>query len=359
MRLLLLQTLIVSTVVLVGANSTRAGLLVEAVVVDPRLAATGALATDGSSLFTVSPVTTAPFVRVFSVPVGGGALTQLYSYNGQAIPNFVAPSGIAVLGEDLYWIDAQSGSITDTQILSAPKDGSGSVTAIYNGRTVGEPIVDGASLATDGSKLYTADRVQGRIHSLNPDGSGITQLASRYGGFFDRAHGSAIAVLDGTVWIADSGLAGFGDTPPRVQSVSISGGAVSTLFLGALADFRPNGIAVGADLIYLSNGNQILQMPRAGGTPSLFLTDPSFGSLGSLVLHGDTLYAMDAGATTIWRISPTAVPEPSSVALLGMGALGLVGVAWRRRSAARGWKNPESNSARESCGAKDAETNAP
>jgi hypothetical protein len=53
--------------------------------------------------------------------------------------------------------------------------------------------------------------------------------------------------------------------------------------------------------------------------------DPSFGSQGSI------------GANDPWIIAdggtPTPTPEPSTLALLGVGVIGLLGYAWRRRRA--------------------------
>ncbi len=67
-----------------------------------------------------------------------------------------------------------------------PTDGLGAklVTAIYTGSDVGQPIVDGSGLVSDGTKLYAADEVDGTVASVNFDGSGLTILGSRYAGGF-------------------------------------------------------------------------------------------------------------------------------------------------------------------------------
>jgi hypothetical protein len=247
-------------------------------------------------------------------------LTTLYG-------GLTSPNDITTIGSQLFWIDANSGPITDTQILKAPKSGGGSITAIYTGALVGQPIVDGSGITTDGTRLYTADEVQGRVHRLNPDGSGLTQLGgNRYGGFFDREHFNSIAVNDGIVYIADQGKSGFSDTPPRVQSIPVGGGSFSTLFTGDSATFSPNGIAVGSDTIFLTNRNQILEMPLTGGTPTLLVSDPRFSThLAGLTFFNDALYVAD-GAGAIWKVDlaqTSAVPEPGSLTLFGIGALTL------------------------------------
>lgn len=132
---------------------------------DPDLKAPLYIATDGVTLF-VTGVNSSDTQSIFSLPIGGGKVSRLY-------PAF-NPNEITIIGSNLFWIDPNSGPITDTQILRAPKSGAGPITAIYTGSLVGQPIVDGVGITTDGVKLYTADEVQGRVHRLSPDGSGLT-----------------------------------------------------------------------------------------------------------------------------------------------------------------------------------------
>lgn len=119
------------------------------------------IATDGTSVYIQDSST------VYSLPTTGGSASFLYA------STYVF--GVTVIGADVFWGDAQSGPVTDTQIFKAPKSVGGPVTAIYTGAFSGQPIVDITGLETDGTRLYSADAVQGRVHSLNPDGSGITQ----------------------------------------------------------------------------------------------------------------------------------------------------------------------------------------
>ena len=95
---------------------------------------------------------------------------------------------------------------------------------------------------------------EGRVHRLDATSpvSNITQLGTRYGGFFEREHLNWVDVEDGTAYIADSGHPGYGDTPPRVQSIPVAGGPFTDLYVGTLPDFAPGGIAIGGDTIYLS-----------------------------------------------------------------------------------------------------------
>jgi hypothetical protein len=154
------------------------------------------ITTDGVNLYIIAGNPNGTHT-ISSLPIGRGTLTTLYS-------DLTTPTGITTLGSDVVWIDANSGPITDKQILKAPKTGGGPITAIYTGALVGQPIVDGSGITTDGTRLYTTDEVQGRVHRLNPDGSDLTQLGgNRYGGFFDREHTNSIAVNDGIVYIAD------------------------------------------------------------------------------------------------------------------------------------------------------------
>src|SRR3954471_6562881 len=61
---------------------------------------------------------------IATVSTSGGAVATLYS-------GATSANSLTVIGNNLFWIDANSGPFTDTQILTASKAGGGAVTAIY------------------------------------------------------------------------------------------------------------------------------------------------------------------------------------------------------------------------------------
>jgi uncharacterized repeat protein (TIGR03803 family) len=81
----------------------------------------------------------------------------------------------------------------------------------------------------------------------------------------------------------------------------------------------------------------VFSVPVSGGTPTTLVSfngtngeDP----IGSLTLTGSTLYGttLEGGANnngTVFALNPT--PEPSSIALLALGAIGLGATVHRRR----------------------------
>lgn len=232
---------------------------------------------------------------ILSVPIQGGAASTLYV-------TFTAHS-IAIIGADMFWIDPNSGPVTDTQILRAPKDGSGPITAIYTGASVGQPIVDGSGLTTDGVKLFSADEVQGRVHSLNLDGSGLVQLNGiRYGGFFDTEHLNTIAHREGVLFIADAGK--VGSFTPKIVTIPTSGGSFTTHFEGSPL-VTPFDIAVGNGTVFVADlgANTIWSMPITGGTPTVpvlgsptvLVSGPPFVQIIGLTFFNNALFVTDTG----------------------------------------------------------------
>lgn len=257
-----------------------------------------------------------------SVGTNGGAVSPLYN-------SLVTPNGLAVIGSTLFWVDANSGPITDTQILMATDAGGGTVTPIYTGSAVGQPLVDGIGLVTDGSKLYTTDEVAGAVFSLNPDGSALTQLGpNRYVGGFGAEHGNWVTQVNGILYILDGGRLGVDS--PQVVSIPVGGGpSFTSLWVGSPFS-TPSGITEGNGVLYIGDGSTIWSMPLTGGPPTVFFSGGPLMDIseGGIFFDNGSLYVTDVGAESIFRIDTT--PEPASAALIGTG-LGLVGVIARRR----------------------------
>ncbi len=306
--------------ILIGGASSDGAHIVLVVDDDPVLGTPRSVVTDGVDLYLAGSNATSG-TGVFRVPIGGGAVTQLYSA--------VSPNGVTLVGSDVFWIDANSGPITDTEVLKAPKSGAGPVTAIYTGSDVGQPIVDGSDITTDGTTLYTVDQFGGQVHSMDTSGGGLTDVSpDRFGGGFSTERNPNIALDGGTLYVGDNGHPS-GTGPPGVFSVPATGGSFTTLFSStypALSQLA--GIAVGNGTIFLTEGNEILSMPVGGGTPTTFATDPSFGFLRGMTIFGNKLYVVGSTNTAVDGIWSIVIPEPSTFAL---AALGLLGIGWRRR----------------------------
>ncbi len=289
------------------------------------------IASDGSTVFVQDAGT------VYSLPSSGGTATSLYS--GSYI------FGVAVIGANVSWGDAQSGPVTDSQIFRAPKAGGGPATAIYTGAFVGEPIVDIMGLETDGTKLYSADAVQGRVHSLNPDGSGLTQIGpSRYGGYFSGAHQNSIAVGDGMVFIGESGVptasgcSGLCNPGVYAHSASTLTGSFSTLLAGpTFSGDGVRGITYGDGTVFATQGDTIYLIEPTGGLLDT-LTDSNFHDLRGITYDDGALYVVDqfGGSGRILRVALNGevVPEPATVLLTSLGMAGLA--LTRRRVIRRG-----------------------
>src|SRR5262249_17798696 len=142
-------------------------------------------------------------------------------------------------------------------------------------------------------------------------------------------HGNRVTIDGMTVYVADSGNSSYGDTPPRVQSIPLGGGSFTDLFVGTLPGFSPQGIAVQGSTLYLTSGNQILQMPTTGGTPTVFATDPRFGNLTGLTFFNSALYVVDnhAGFAEVWKVGFAAATSTSiSAPTVTYGSNGVVTV---------------------------------
>lgn len=257
---------------------------------DPLLKLPVAVTTDGTYLYIASMNASCCQTDIVRMPITGGPAERLYTISGPS----TNVGQIALNGSDLFVIDAQSGPFTDTQIFRAPKDGSGSLTAIYTGSAAGNEIVDGGGIVTDGAFLYTADYVQGRIHRLNFDATGITTIvSSRYGGFFDTERKNSLALNNDILYIADAGRSGV--AVPEILSIPKTGGSFTSLWQGAPL-VSPRGIAILGDEIFLVDpgaNNTIWRLPLTGGQPQAMVSNFQFTNIYGITAFGNNLYVTD------------------------------------------------------------------
>lgn len=255
------------------------------------------IATDGKHLFYGDAD---PHWAIWSVPINGGQ-------GGKSILLYTSPGPgqMLVIGKELFWIDPNSGPDRDTQILRAPKQGGGPVRPIYKGSERGQPIVDGSGLTTDGRRLYSADMVQGRVHTLRLDGRGLNQLGpKRYQGFFETGHPNTIAQSEGKLFVVSSGRKNV--MLPQVAVIPTRGGASFSVLHSGKPFVTPVDVAVGRGVIFVADAgaNVVWRLPVDGGTPKPAFTEPKLVGLTSIALIRDTLFVVDAG-----RTSPKAEPD--------------------------------------------------
>ncbi len=264
------------------------------------------LATDGTDWF-VSGVRQDNSQSIFKFPFAGGAVDAPYV-------GLTSPLSVAVLGSDVYWIDPNSGPISDTQIRKAPKTGLGPVTSIYTGSSVGEPLVDGSGLTTDGTVLYAADEFAGKVFRLNPDGSNFTASAAgaRFAANFPSERLITVAHEAGVLYFADAGRSGADSPTPKILSLPVAGSTFTTLGNGAPL-VSPAGIAVMGGKVYVSDpgaGNTIWQLPLAGGTPVAYYSGAPLQGIAGLAAYNGELYVADSTGGAIYRLAQTPAAAP-------------------------------------------------
>ena len=242
---------------------------------------------------------------IFSIPVGGGTPTMLYSFDGT---NGKYPVGSLTLsGSTLFGMTNQGGFDDYGTIFSIPVGGgTPMVLASFNGTNGANPWGD---LTLIGSTLYGMAESGGTygvgtIFSLLASGGTPTVLAS-----FDRTTNGADPLGDLTLSPDRSTFYGMTET----------GGAYGYAN-------GPNGYGT------------IFSIPVGGGPLTTLLSfNGTNGKLphGSLTLSPDgrTLYGMatsggDYGFGTIFSLT---IPEPSTFALLGIGSAVFLAWGWWRR----------------------------
>jgi uncharacterized repeat protein (TIGR03803 family) len=287
---------------------------------------------------------------VFSLPVTGGTPTLLATFNGTNGKFPYTYSGLVVSGGMLYGTTNIGGANNDGTVFSVPVTG-GTLTTLYSFDNAGHGYNPyGGLTLVDGTLYGTAvsggPAGHGTVFSLPITGGTPTVLASFSGGVNGANPEGGLTVVGGTLYgtTQRGGTSNFG----TVFSLPIGGGTPTILanFSSSAGTNPVSTLATDGTNLFgtaysggSGNYGTVFSLPINGGTgtPTVlgaFNTTNGRLPTGNLTLLNGTLYGTAQGGGselygTIYSL-PAPVPEPGSVALL-LGGIFAVGMGRRRR----------------------------
>jgi uncharacterized repeat protein (TIGR03803 family) len=300
------------------------------------------LSSDGSTFYGTTESGGGPHGAVFSVPVGGGALTDLAKFNGA---NGASPDGsLTLIGSTLYGTTVGGGANSAGTVFSAPVGGGAPTVLASFGFSNGEGPRGSLTLSSDGSTFYGTTE-SGALFSVPVGGGTPTALAGFNGANGEDPFGSLTLSSDGrTLYGATEAGGANGDG--TVFSAPVDGGTPTDLasFNGANGSGPRGSLTLIGSMLYGTTATggaygdgTVFSTPVGGGTTTVLASfngangaSPS-GDL-TVSSDGSTFYGTTSGGGangdgTVFSVL-ISVPEPGSAALLALGAGALLG---RRR----------------------------
>jgi uncharacterized repeat protein (TIGR03803 family) len=240
----------------------------------------------GSTLYGTVPVSQSDnnFGSVFKVDGSGFQIVRAFT---GGFSDGTRPENVSVIGSQIYGSNSSQVFRMDT---------NGSNLQLLDVAAAAGPLM-GIDLTVFGlGKSPATFGGDNALFSMNLDGTGLQILHEFHGGANDGKFPLGnMVVLDGDIY-----------------GITSQGGAGNS---GTLWKSHPNG-----------TGFQVLHSFLGGAS------DGSF-PIGGLTLIGSTLYGQTfaGGSGTHGTIFSLAVPEPASIALWGIGMLGVAVYGWRKR----------------------------
>ena len=287
------------------------------------------LTMDGPTILGTSLLTTTGQGCVYSIQTTGTGFQVLHTFTGANGDGAQSYSRVVLSGSTVYGTTCIGGAYDGGTVFSMAKDGT-NYKVLYS--------------FARGSDLYGAPTIVGStlygmssdsIYKMNTDGTGFQVLKSNVGGI-------------GSLTLSGSTLYGTNDIDSdEVFSIGTDGSNFRVLYV--LSGESQSGLVLVGSTLYgvtrwggSANEGTVFSLDTDGSDYTLLHSfvggiDDGEQPLCEPIVVGSTLYGTTElggayGVGTVFALTlPT--PEPSTIALLAAGALGLVGYGWRRRLA--------------------------